>query len=91
MNKTLLIDEAEAERESPVLLRPAENVRLTCWVGGAERAEFRRQNELLGNMWTGLGASTMAFEEPDRHHFNVIDGLGDPDHALTRTLLGIEG
>ena len=91
MNKTLLIDGAEAERESPVLLRPAENVRLTCWVGGAERAEFRRQNELLGNIWTGLGASTMVFEEPDRHHFNVIDGLGDPDHALTRTLLGIEG
>jgi arylformamidase len=29
----------------------------------------------------------MTVEEPDRHHFNVIDGLADPDHALTRTLL----
>ena len=25
--------------------------------------------------------------EPDRHHFNVVDGLADPDHALTRALL----
>lgn len=87
MNKTLKIDDAEADRESPVLLRPAEGARLTCWVGGAERAEFRRQNELLANIWTGLGAETMAYEEPDRHHFNVIDGLAEPDHALTRTLL----
>lgn len=91
MNKTLQIDDAEADRESPVLLRPVEGVRLTCWVGGAERAEFRRQNELLANIWTGLGAETMAYEEPDRHHFNVIDGLCNPDHALTRTLLGVEG
>jgi arylformamidase len=26
-------------------------------------------------------------EEPGRHHFDVIDGLADPDHQLTRTLL----
>jgi arylformamidase len=26
-------------------------------------------------------------EEPGRHHFDVIDGLADPYHQLTRTLL----
>ncbi|WAX98200.1 alpha/beta hydrolase (plasmid) [Aminobacter sp. NyZ550] len=88
MNKTLHIDETEALAESPALLRPVDNVRITCWVGGGERAEFLRQNALLSNIWTGLGATTATVVEPDRHHFSVIDGLADKDHALTRTLLG---
>lgn len=87
MNQTLAIDGAEAAAESPSLLEPMACARLCCWAGGNERAEFLRQNALLGNVWTGLGATTMAVEEPDKHHFNVIDGLADPDHALTRTLL----
>ncbi|MFD1327485.1 alpha/beta hydrolase [Mycoplana ramosa] len=88
MNATLAIDEAEAQAESPALLRPMADARITCWVGGAERAEFRRQNALLANIWTGLGATTASVEEPDRHHFDIIDGLADPDHPLTRTLVG---
>lgn len=88
MNATLKVEEAEALTESPALLRPMDNARITCWVGGGERAEFLRQNALLANIWTGLGAATNAVVEPDRHHFNVIDGLADKNHALTRTLLG---
>ena len=87
MNEQLRIDAAEALEESPAFLEPLENVRLTCWVGGAERAEFLRQSALLANIWTGLGAATAAVVEPDRHHMNVIDGLADPMHELTRTLL----
>lgn len=87
MNADLRLDEAEAAAESPALLAPMEGARIACWVGGGERAEFIRQNALLANVWTGLGAVTIAVEEPDRHHFNVIDGLADPDHPLTRSLL----
>lgn len=87
MNAALAIDEAEALTESPALLRPMEGVRITCWAGGGERSEFLRQNALLANIWTGLGAATSAIVEPDRHHFDVVDGLADPAHALTRTLV----
>lgn len=87
MNERLAIDEAEALCESPALLRPMRNARITCWVGGGERAEFLRQNALLANIWTGVGATTTVVVEPDRHHFNVIDGLADAGHPLTRTLL----
>ncbi|MEO5325591.1 alpha/beta hydrolase [Mesorhizobium sp. CC13] len=87
MNKTLHIDETEALAESPALLRPVAGTRITCWVGGGERAEFLRQNDLLANIWTGLGATTSAVVEPDRHHFSVIDGLMDERHPLTRVLL----
>jgi arylformamidase len=87
MNDTLKLDEEEAAAESPALLRPMPGTRLICWVGAAERSEFVRQNALLANAWTGLGAETAAWAEPDRHHFNVIDGLADPNHALCRALL----
>jgi acetyl esterase/lipase len=87
MNNDLHIDEAEAAAESPALLRPMPGVRVTCWVGGAERAEFIRQSLLLANVWTGLGAATAEVVEPDRHHFTIVDGLADRDHPLTRALL----
>lgn len=87
LNERLRITPEEAQRESPVLLEPGPNTRLFCWVGGNERHEFLRQNDLLANIWTGLGAETGAHAEPDRHHFTVPDGLMDPNHALTRTLL----
>jgi acetyl esterase/lipase len=87
LNTDLKLDEAEAFAESPALLRPLEGVMLTCWVGAGERGEFVRQNALLANIWTGLGALTRVVEEADRHHFSIVDGLADPEHALTRTLL----
>ncbi|MHA6686479.1 alpha/beta hydrolase [Mesorhizobium sp. A556] len=87
MNEELRIDEAEALAESPALLRPMENARVTCWAGGSERAEFLRQNALLANIWTGLGAATNVVVEPDRHHYNIMDGLTDPHHPLTRALV----
>ena len=87
-NATLHIDHAEALAESPALLAPRAGTRLICWVGAAERAEFIRLNALLANIWTGFGIETAVVEEPDRHHFNVIDGLTDPDHPMTRMLVG---
>lgn len=87
MNETLKIDAAEAIEESPALLEPVAGVRLTCWAGAAERSEFIRQNALLANIWKGLGASTIAVEEPDRHHYDVTEGLADPDHPLCNALL----
>lgn len=86
MNKTLNIDRMEALTESPALLEPIAETRLICWVGGGERAEFIRQNALLASIWKGLGAATVGIEEPDRHHFNVIDGLQEADHPLTCAL-----
>lgn len=87
MNETLRLEAAEAMAESPALLEPLPGTRLLCWVGAAERSEFLRQNALLANVWRGLGAITASIEEPDRHHFNIVDGLGDADHAMMRALL----
>lgn len=85
-NTTLAIDAAEAARESPALLEPLHDTRLVCWAGERETSEFLRQNALLANIWLGLGAETEVVVEPDRHHFNVIDGLTDSHHPLTHAL-----
>lgn len=87
LNETLHLDDGEAAAESPALLEPMPGARLFAWVGLNERAEFIRQSELLANIWTGLGAATAFHAEPDRHHFDIVDGLTDADHPLTRTLL----
>lgn len=87
LNGKLQLDTQEASAESPVLMMPSAGTRLFCWAGGNERAEFIRQNALMASLWLGLGAETGAYVEPDRHHFNVIDGLADPGHPLTLTLL----
>jgi len=87
MNGDLGLDRAEAAAESPALLEARPGVPVTCWVGSAERPEFRRQNALLANVWAGCGVATRAVEEPDRHHFDVIDGLCEPDSPLTAALL----
>jgi acetyl esterase/lipase len=86
-NDTLRLDMDSAEANSPALKRPLPGVRLTAWVGGGERHEFLRQAALLANIWHGLGAPTVEVAEPDRHHFNVIDGLADPDSPLMQAAL----
>lgn len=86
MNATLMLDGAESLAESPALLAPRPDTRITCWVGAAERAEFIRQNALLANVWRGLGAATACVVEDNRHHYNVIDGLTDPRSPLSRAL-----
>jgi acetyl esterase/lipase len=87
MNVTLRLDAAEAAAESPALRVPRDGLRLTCAVGAEERPEFRRQTDLMANIWRGLGADTRAVHLPGRHHFDVIDALAAPEGALTGLLL----
>ncbi len=87
MNDDFRMDAAEAEAESAALNQPIENVELVCWVGADERPEYIRQSELLANIWTGFGVKTSVHLAPGQHHFNVIDGLADPQSPLTRALL----
>ena len=88
MNDILTIDEAEARAESPALLRPRAGLRLTAWVGGSELAEFRRQNALLANVWTGLGADCEAVETAGERHFGVVEPMAHPASALVSALTG---
>lgn len=81
MNVELRIDLSEARDESPVHL-PAPEVPVTVWVGAAERPVFLEQARALADVW-----ACAHVVEPQKHHFDVVEGLADPDSALTKTLL----
>jgi len=87
MNETLRMDHAEARRHSPVLCDPGD-VDLVAWVGDGERPQLRRQTKILALIWEGLARSVRHVEAPDRHHFDVIEDLADPQSDLTAALVG---
>ena len=89
MNETLRLDLAEARAESVALLEPLDGIDVTCWAGADERPEFLRQNSLLENLWSSFSIEISSVAEAGRHHYDVIEGLADPDHRLVRTLLGV--
>jgi arylformamidase len=89
LNEILGLDLAAARSESPALREVLETVPpVHVWVGGDERPEFVRQSGLLANVWAGLGVATRLTVEPERHHFDVIDGLAEPASPLMAALLG---
>lgn len=81
MNADLGIDPSEAETESPVHL-PAPSCPAIVWVGAAERPIFLEQARELAEVW-----SCEHVVQPERHHFDVIADLADPDSALTKAVL----
>lgn len=83
MNGELRLTGAVARAESPALLPRRRGVAVHVWVGGAERPRFLDQARRLGNAW-----SCPVTVEPGRHHFDVIDGLAQPDSPLMAALLG---
>ena len=87
MNADLRLDRAEARTESPVLLDPLPGIAVTCWTGALERPEFLRQAAILAEAWAGKTDMRPPVFAPERHHFDVIDGLREADDPLTRALL----
>ncbi|MBA4490172.1 alpha/beta hydrolase [Paracoccus sp. S1E-3] len=88
MNDRLRLDAAEAATESPALLTPLPDIPVTVWVGAAERPEFLRQSALLSEAWGRKGQQIQLIAETGRNHFDVLDGLQDPRHPLTRAFVG---
>jgi arylformamidase len=82
MNAKLALDPDEAAAESPALLERRPGVEVRVWVGAQERPAFLWQARLLSEAW-----DCPWHAEPERHHFDVIDGLRDPESPLMRCLL----
>lgn len=86
LNTLLQLDNLQAERESPALLRPISTIPVTCWVGAKERPEFLRQSRLLAMIWEGL-APVKLVEEPEQDHYSILAGLKLVHSALMTELL----
>jgi len=80
MNATLRLDAVEVEAESPVR-HSAPEIPVHVWVGAREIPVFLAQAKRLQQAW-GCDLTI----EPERHHFDVIDGLAVPQSAILQTL-----
>ncbi len=83
MNETLGLTPEEAVRESPALRRRRMRIDISAWVGADERPVFVEQARGIAAAWESVDL----VEEPERHHFDVIEGLEEADSAMTRRLL----
>lgn len=81
MNADFRLDETSAGAESPALMTPVP-VPVTVWVGADERPVFLDQARWLAEAW---GADHVV--EENRHHFDVIDALRDPESRMVAKLL----
>ena len=81
INDDLKLDAEEAEAESPLLQDPPKTP-VTVWVGADELPAFLDQSRWLAEAW-----SCDHVIEDGRHHFDVIDGLLDPDSRMVKALL----
>ena len=84
MNADLRLDMAEAEAESPALCLVSRGVDTRVWVGAEERPAFLDQAMWLTEAWD----EARLHVDPGRHHFDVIDGLADPESRLVADLVG---
>lgn len=87
MNGLLRMTDTEAWEQSPVNHECCDGIELTLWVGCDERPEFLRQTRLLAERWIAGNANINTCFEPGKHHFNVIEGLADPQSSLVEALL----
>lgn len=84
LNTELRLDAAEAAAESPALQVDIRDIPVTVWVGAEERPAFLDQARWLAEAWPNARLHV----DPGRHHFDIIDGLRDPESPLVETLLG---
>lgn len=83
MNEELKLDADEAVSESPALGQKLGSIGLTALVGAEERPVFLDQNRWLAEAW-----DCPEIILPGRHHFDVLDGLEDPNSTLMSALFG---
>ncbi len=81
MNADFQLDATEAWAESPVF-QPVPDVPVTVWIGANERPAFLAQADGLARAW-----SCGQVIEPGRHHFDVIEGLRDPESGMVHRLM----
>lgn len=92
LNDTLAMSDAEARRNSPILMSAPLRGDWTLRVGGLEGPEYRRQATDLAAAWGSNGSRRVRVEVvSDADHFSIVAPLADPESALVGELLDSMG
>jgi arylformamidase len=76
LNDVLGLDEAAAERNSPLNHLPERSPPLILSVGTGETDEFLRQQESFAAAWRAAGLPLEIADQPGDNHFDVVGRLG---------------
>ena len=91
LNEKLGLDEAEAERNSPLLHLPPMAGPLVVAYGTAELPELCRQSVEYAQAWVEVGLPGHVLPIDGADHFTVLEALADPQGALTEALVDLIG
>lgn len=80
INKDVRLDAQAVETLSPIGLQPQIAAPLIVAVGALESSEFRRQSQLICDVWGSACVGPLFLE--DCHHFNILDPLAEMDSRL---------
>ena len=88
MNAQFKLTHSTAYEASPAMhgLSPhlPDDFSATAWVGAKERPEFLRQSALLVEKWSCLGGNITLVIEAEKHHFNILENLCNPNSKLVK-------
>ena len=89
LNDDLKLNKTRVARLSPAWMKPATHAPLLTAVGGLESDEFKRQNRMISERWRGVLRRDV--QMPERHHFSILDALGEPASPLHQAALELLG
>jgi arylformamidase len=91
LNEKLGLDEAEAERNSPLLHMPPMAGELVAAYGTRELPELCRQSIDYAQAWVERELPGHLLPIDGADHFTILEALADPKGALAQALLGMIG
>lgn len=89
LNQKIRLDQQSAREYSPILRIPAAAPPLLIAVGGDESSEFHRQQALYVQAWREADLIVQEIQQPNGHHFDMCDRLGDRREPLYQTVVGM--
>jgi len=89
LNDKVGLDEAEAQRNSPIAHIPAMAPPSVIAVGGAELPELRRQSADYHAACVARGLASRLLVLDGHDHFSVLEALAQPEGKLTAALLDL--
>lgn len=89
LNNKVAMDEAEAERNSPIRHLPPAAPPLVVAIGGGELPEMQRQSADYHKAWVAHGLASQHLVLPGHDHFTILEELARPDGRLTDAARGL--
>lgn len=89
INKEIGISPETAKRQSVIDHLPMQAPPLILSTGGDESAEFKRHQRDLAQAWRRAGLSCTEIDQPDGHHFDIIERFIDTTGLLGRSVLAL--